>query len=66
MLASSYVEETYWTQHDGAKFVGPFNRIEFARSQPQHPNAPAAIRSYEQRLPLHATDVYYRDEIGVL
>jgi len=56
------VTEHLEMQHDGAKFDGEFSRADFQRDMRGH-FAPV-IHSVVHLLPLHASDIYYRDEIG--
>jgi len=55
------VEEQYELQHDGAKLKGAFSRYDYQRSGG---NAPSHVPVLRQVLPLSASDIYYRDEIG--
>lgn len=55
------VEETYFLEHSGAALKGTFSRFDYQRN----PNgSPSIIAKYSQILPVGASDVYYRDEIG--
>jgi oligosaccharyltransferase complex subunit alpha (ribophorin I) len=49
-------------QHDGAKLQGSFSRFEYQRSQ--RGSGVSSIRSVLNLIPLSATEIYYRDEIG--
>jgi oligosaccharyltransferase complex subunit alpha (ribophorin I) len=53
------VEETYQVVHEGARFVGAFNRFEFQRL-----GAPSSVNNILRTLPHSAADIYYRDAIG--
>lgn len=49
-------------QHDGAKLQGSFSRFDYQRSV--RGQYTSVIRSVINLLPLDASDIYYRDEIG--
>jgi len=53
------VEEWYQLQHTGASLKGPFSRYEYQRNAKG-----ASFRSITAILPLHSSDLYYRDQIG--
>lgn len=55
------IEETYELSHDGAKLKGTFSRFDYQRTQP---GKSAVVPAFKQILPIGASDVYYRDEIG--
>jgi oligosaccharyltransferase complex subunit alpha (ribophorin I) len=55
------ITEEISMQHDGAKLEGSFSRFEYQRTQR---GSASAIRSLINLLPLHASEIYYRDEIG--
>jgi oligosaccharyltransferase complex subunit alpha (ribophorin I) len=59
--ANVAVEETYELVHTGAKLKGTFSRFDYQRTPP---GKSGVIPILKQTLPLYATDVYYRDEIG--
>jgi oligosaccharyltransferase complex subunit alpha (ribophorin I) len=48
-------------QHDGAKLQGSFSRFDYQRTQR---TSGAPIRSVLNLIPLSASEIYYRDEIG--
>jgi len=54
------VEEWYMLEHTGARLKGSFSRFEYQRSQLKG----ASFRHITAILPPHATDLYYRDQIG--
>jgi len=55
------VEEDYVIEHTGAKLKGQFSRYDYQRNPY---GAATVIPMMRQRLPLYASDPYYRDEIG--
>jgi oligosaccharyltransferase complex subunit alpha (ribophorin I) len=55
------ITEEISMQHDGAKLEGSFSRFEYQRTQR---GSASSIRSLVNLLPLHASEIYYRDEIG--
>ncbi|CAG8536531.1 11252_t:CDS:2 [Diversispora eburnea] len=57
------VEEHYNLTHDGAKLKGQFSRLEYQQTVYTHHETTMA-RDFLLVLPGHASDVYYRDEIG--
>ncbi|RIB10885.1 Ribophorin I [Gigaspora rosea] len=57
------VEEHFNLTHDGAKLKGQFSRLEYQQTQYIHHETTMA-RDFSINLPAHASDVYYRDEIG--
>ncbi|CAG8569854.1 12680_t:CDS:2, partial [Dentiscutata heterogama] len=57
------VEEHFNLTHDGAKLKGQFSRLEYQQTQYIHHETTMA-RDFSINLPVHASDVYYRDEIG--
>ncbi|RHZ81062.1 hypothetical protein Glove_124g21 [Diversispora epigaea] len=57
------VEEHYNLTHDGAKLKGQFSRLEYQQTVYTHHETIMA-RDFLLVLPGHASEVYYRDEIG--
>jgi len=57
------VEEHYQILHSGAKHVGPFSRWTHFTMTRQGQPLPAVLK-IDEKLPLSANDIYYRDEIG--
>ena len=57
------VEEHYKIVHSGAKHVGPFSRWTHFTMTRQGQTIPAVLK-IDEKLPLSAGDIYYRDEIG--
>jgi hypothetical protein len=57
------VEEHYEIYHTGAKLATGFSRHDYQRQQQQN-GAPSSWRSITALLPITATDIYYRDQIG--
>eukprot|EP01105_Mastigella_eilhardi_P005868 TRINITY_DN17559_c0_g1_i1.p1 TRINITY_DN17559_c0_g1~~TRINITY_DN17559_c0_g1_i1.p1 ORF type:complete len:509 (-),score=153.54 TRINITY_DN17559_c0_g1_i1:61-1542(-) len=55
------VEEHYWVRHDGARLDGEFRRLEIQRA-PQ--SLLSGVNSLHMVLPLSASGIYYRDEVG--
>ncbi len=56
------IEEHYDLRHDGAQLKGPFSRFDYSKNPYQM--APSSFRDLTAKLPLHATDIYFRDRIG--
>jgi len=54
------IEETIDVYHNGAKLKGSFSRFEYQREQ----SGVSSVKAFKTLLPLSASDVYYRDEIG--
>ncbi len=54
------VEEWFWVEHSGAKLQGPWSRGDLQRVQRDLPY----IKTLKMKLPAHAEDTYYRDDIG--
>jgi oligosaccharyltransferase complex subunit alpha (ribophorin I) len=57
------VEEIYELQHAGAKLAGGFSRIDYQMMR-QGPGASPSFRELVATLPAHASNIYYRDQIG--
>jgi len=57
------VEEHYKIVHSGAKHVGPFSRWTHFTMTRQGQALPAVLK-IDEKLPLTAAEIYYRDEIG--
>jgi oligosaccharyltransferase complex subunit alpha (ribophorin I) len=55
------VEEYYTLKNDAAALKGSFSRLDYMRS---NNNAPGVFRSLNARIPIEATDIYFRDRIG--
>jgi oligosaccharyltransferase complex subunit alpha (ribophorin I) len=56
------IEEHYDLRHDGAVLKGPFSRYDYSKNPYQ--TAPSSFRELTAKLPLHASDIYFRDRIG--
>jgi len=53
------ITDKIWLKHAGAQLKGPFSRFDFQRQQ----DGPF-VTDWVMRLPMEASDVYYRDLIG--
>jgi oligosaccharyltransferase complex subunit alpha (ribophorin I) len=56
------VEEIYELKHAGAKLSGGFSRFDYMMKRAGFPSP--SFRSLTAVLPLQATNIYYRDQIG--
>lgn len=62
-LGPIHVEETTELINAGAQFIGSFSRYDFKYGNEF--NAPY-ITTFEMILPSYATDIYYKDDIGII
>jgi len=53
------ITDKIWLKHAGAQLKGPFSRFDFQRQ-----NDGPFVTDWTMRLPMEASDVYYRDLIG--
>jgi len=53
------IEESYQLKHTGAALEGIFSRLDYIYGQTGN-----SVAGFTQYLPVGATDIYYRDEIG--
>ncbi|KAL0477575.1 oligosaccharide transferase subunit 1 [Acrasis kona] len=56
------IEEHYDLRHDGAKLKGAFSRYDYSKNPYQ--TSPSSFRELTAKLPLQASDIYFRDRIG--